>query len=81
MAEIAILDVSQAGHHKIVGKGTQTVFLNDKPLACVGSITASGVAIVKPPVDHKVYAEDRQVARVGDTLADGKKILTGAKNT
>ena len=75
--KVATLDISTSTNgDQIVGNGAHSVFLNGKPVALVGSITSSGVAIVSPEDNYQVYIEGRKVARTGNTLADGSTIAT-----
>lgn len=75
MPGVSRVDQDTSNDQKIV-EGCLTVFVNGLPMAVQGSVTAGGVNVVAGST--KVSAENRQVAREGDSMSDGNTIAQGS---
>jgi hypothetical protein len=77
MPSVARQDVDVAGNEKLV-EGAQSVLVNDHPMVLIGSANAAGATVVRGST--VIEAENRQIARVGDSMSDGSNITTGSLN-
>jgi len=75
MPGAAVVNLSIASNETLV-EGAETVYANNQKIGLLGSINSAGVAVVAGSTT--VIAEDKQVARVSDAMADGGNITTGS---
>ena len=75
----ARINKDRGGKSVLVSGGASTVFLENAPIAVMGSIAANGASIVT--ASNSVIVENKGLARSSDLMSDGSAIATGSKDS
>jgi predicted GTPase len=64
------------GNSVLIANGAATVFIDNEPLAVMGTIAANGAAVITS--SNSILAENKGMARSSDLMSDGSSISTGS---
>ena len=64
------------GNSVLVSNGASYVFIDNEPMAIMGTVAANGATIVTS--SNSVLVENKGMARTSDLMSDGSSISTGS---
>jgi uncharacterized Zn-binding protein involved in type VI secretion len=67
------------GKSVLVSGGASTVFLENAPIAIMGSVAANGATIIT--ASNTVVIENKGLARSSDLMSDGSAVATGSNGS